>query len=46
MEKTDHKMKRLTKQEYLEILLALWEAGKISDAAYDQAVSNMEEFTE
>lgn len=39
-------MSKMQKEEYLEMLLMLWESGKISDAAYDQAVSNMEEFTE
>lgn len=36
----------MTKQQYLESLFEAWESGKISDEAYDQAVSNMEEFTE
>ena len=36
----------MTKQQYLESLLKAWESGKISDEAYDQALSNMEEFTE
>lgn len=36
----------MTKQQYLESLLKAHDEGRISDEAYDAALTNMDDFTE